>query len=266
MARTTEITRVVGNRGRAFGSPSKRKSYKRKSSHHASRSNSGGEILAYSLATGNPGARKGKSMATRKQKKSYTKRPGSKRTYKKNRGHARKSYGGVAHLRNTGRRYKRNAGPTGSIGPLVTTGAFAIVGAVGSKLGAQLVLGTNNTGVFGYGGNLLAGAALWFLADKVMKNRGAANGIAIGTVIQVMLRALSDYTPLGSFVANLGMGDYQAQSYVAPQILVDPTNTSEIKIPNGWGGGMISAPATTVKGRGMGSTYDGGGFLDGTTY
>ena len=85
MARTTEITRVVGNRGRAFGSP-KRKSYKRKSSHHATRSNAGGEILAYSLAIGNPGARKG-IMATKKRK-FYKKAAGVKRYYKKNIGYA----------------------------------------------------------------------------------------------------------------------------------------------------------------------------------
>ncbi len=100
---------------------------------------------------------------------------------------------------------------------------------------------------------------MWFLADKVMKNRGAAHGILIGTVIQVLLRALNDYTPFGSYVANLGMGDYQMQSYVTPQILMDPVNSSQIMIPNGWGG--ASLPAAAPAGKGMGaSTYDGGLF------
>jgi len=256
MARTTEITRVVGNRGRAFGSPS-RKSYKRKSSHHATRSNAGGEILAYSLSTGNPGARKG-SMAKTK-KKSYTKRPGSKKSYKKNTGHARKSYGGHAHTKV--RRYKRNTGTVGSVGGLVTTGTFAVVGALGSKLGAQLVLGSNNSGVIGYAGNVAAGGVLWFLADKVMKNRNAAHGILIGTVIQVILRALNDYTPFGSYVANLGMGDYQAQSYVSPQILLDPIASADIRIPSGWGAPAIAPPPMAGPGRGMNgfSPYDIGG-------
>ena len=258
MARTTEITRVVGNRGRAFGSPS-RKSYKRKSSHHATRSNAGGEILAYSLSTGNPGARKG-SMATSKRKKSYKRRPGSKRSYKKNTGHAKRHYGGVSHRRNTGRKYRRNTGTVGSVGGLVTTGTFAVVGALGSKLGAQLVLGSNNSGVIGYAGNVAAGGVLWFLADKVMKNRNAAHGILIGTVIQVILRALNDYTPFGSYVANLGMGDYQAQSYVSPQILLDPIASADIRIPSGWGATAIAAPPMAA-GKGMNgfSPYDIGG-------
>jgi len=250
MARTTEITRVVGNRGRAFGSP--RKTYKRK----AHRSNVGGEILAYNLASGNPGRRKG-SMARKAKKKTYHKKPAAatQRHYKKNTG--RKNYGGAAHRKV--KRYRRNTGIPGGIGPIVTTGTFAIVGALGSKLGAQLVLGTNNTGVMGYGANLIAGGALWFLADKVMKNRNAAHGILIGTVIQVILRALNDYTPFGSYVANLGMGDYQMQSYVTPQILMDPTNSANIRIPSGWGAPAIAAPMPTGKGMNGPSVYDGAG-------
>jgi len=254
MARTTEITRVVGNRGRAFDSPS-RKSYKRTGSHHATRSNTGGEIFAYNLATGNPGARKGSSMAT-KAKKKYTKKPGSKsRKYKKNTG--AKHYGGAAHRKV--KRYRRNVGSgVGSVGSLVTTGTFALVGALGSKLGAQLVLGTNNTGVFGYGANLAAGGALWFVANNLMKNRTAAHGILIGTVIQVILRALNDYTPFGSYVANLGMGDYQMQSYVSPQILIDPVTSADIRIPNGWGSPApaIAAPPAASKGMKGVSVYD----------
>ncbi len=257
MARTTEITRVVGNRGRAFGSF--KKSYKRKSSHHGTRSNAGGEILAYNLATGNPGARKG-SMATKK-KKSYHKKPGSKsHHYKANTGKGRhyKPKRNPGHRRRT---YRRNAGAVGSVGGLVTTGTFAVVGALGSKLGAQLVLGTNNTGVIGYAGNVAAGGVLWFLADRVMKNRAAAHGILIGTVIQVILRALNDYTPFGSYVANLGMGDYQMQSYVTPQILLDPVNSAAIAIPSGWGPGTPALAAPPTPGRGMSgpSIYDGAG-------
>jgi len=259
MAKTTEITRVVGNRGRAFGSP--RKSYKRKSSHHASRSNTGGEILAYSLSTGNPGTRKGSMGRTKKR---YNKRPGSKRRrYKKNTGGRKHHTTRRMHMRrNTGRRhYRRNAGAVGSVGGLVTTGTFAVVGALGSKLGAQLVLGTNNSGVIGYAGNVAAGGVLWFLADKVMKNRSAAHGILIGTVIQVILRALNDYTPFGSYVANLGMGDYQMQSYVTPQILLDPVNSADIRIPSGWGPGTpaIAAPPVAAAGMKGFSIYDGAG-------
>ena len=146
----------------------------------------------------------------------------------------------------------------GSVGGLVTTGTFAIVGALGSKLGAQLVLGTNNTGPVGYLGNAAIGAGMWFLADKVLKNRNMGHGILIGTVIQIILRVVNDYTPFGSYVANLGMGDYQMQSYVTPQILLDPVNSAAISIPNGWGQGALPAPIPAT-GHGMKgySPYDG---------
>lgn len=256
MAKTIEITRVVGNRGRAFGSY--KKTYKRKGSHHAFRSNTGGEILAYNLATGNPGARKG-TMA-QKKRKSYSKKPGSKSRYKKNTGKSHHHSGGHSHTRKYPKR--RNTGASagmGSVGGLVTTGTFAIVGALGSKLGAQLVLGTNNTGPVGYLGNAAVGAGMWFLADKVLKNRNMGHGILIGTVIQIILRVVNDYTPFGSYVANLGMGDYQMQSYVTPQILLDPVNSAAISIPNGWGQGAIAAPAIPATGHGMKgySPYDG---------
>ena len=139
----------------------------------------------------------------------------------------------------------------GGIGPMFTNAVFVIVGALGSKLGAQAVLGTNNVGVVGYAGNAATGAVLWFLAEKVMKNRAAANGIIAGTLVQILLRVINDYTPFGSYVANLGMGDYQMQSFVTPQILVDPMRNANIRVPPGWGPGppmSASAGARQVRG------------------
>jgi hypothetical protein len=195
------------------------------------------------------------------KRKSYHKKPGSKSRYKKNPG-TRKSYGGAKH-KTTYRRRRSNPG-MGSVGDYVTNATFAIVGAFGSKLGAQLLMGTNNTGVMGYLGNIGVGAGLWFVAAHVMKNREAAKGIATGTMIQVMLRALNDYTPVGAYLGQLGMGDYQAQSYTQPQILVDPTTNADIRIPSGWGQAAIAAPpmaAVAAKGMNGFSVYDtmGGG-------
>ena len=133
----------------------------------------------------------------------------------------------------------------GDIGPMFTNAVFVIVGALGSKLGAQAVLGTNNVGIVGYGANAAAGGIMWFLAEKVMKNRAAANGIIAGTLVQILLRVINDYTPFGSYVANLGMGDYQMQSFVTPQILVDPWRNADIRIPSGWG---ASAPMSASAG------------------
>ncbi len=135
----------------------------------------------------------------------------------------------------------------GEIGPMFTNAVFVIVGALGSKLGAQAVLGTNNVGLVGYGANAAVGGVLWFLAEKVMKNRAAANGIIAGTLVQIILRVINDYTPFGSYVANLGMGDYQMQSFVTPQILVDPWRNADVRIPAGWGAAQ-PAPVMSAAG------------------
>jgi|GEM_PF-6723567 len=290
MAKTTKITRVVGNRGRAFGSPRRRKSSTR--AKHAARRNTG-EILAYTLASGNPGRKAKKKMATRKRKLKFgSKAWRAKYAHKANTGRRRRRRTNTSHRRrnttrrntgvrryarrrrNTGRMTRRNYGRrrnpgTGSIGEVITTSTFVLVGALGSKLGAQLILGSNNTGVVGYAGNLAIGGVLWFLTDKVMKNKTAASGVIAGTVAQLILRLINDYTPFGSYVSQLGMGDYQMQSYVTPQILTDPTNNSNILIPNGWGApAALPAPASTRKGTsGMGDSYDlGGSLFSGSTY
>ena len=173
------------------------------------------------------------------------------------------------YRRNTGR---RNPG-TGTIGEVITTSTFVIVGALGSKLGAQLVLGSNNTGVVGYRlSNLAVGSVLWFLADKVvMTNNTAASGIIAGTVAQLILRLINDYTPFGQYLQSAGMGDYQMQSYVTPQILTDPTNNSNILIPNGWGGQSAlpaaAAPMASRSKSGMGAaSYDDGGLFGASSY
>jgi hypothetical protein len=287
LAKTVRITRVVGNRGRAFGSPSRRKKSTR--AKHAARRNTG-EILAYTLASGNPGRKAKKKMATRKRKLKFGSKAwrakyahkartnsGRRRARRTNTHHRRRStrrnmgtrrnYSRRRHTRrNTGR---RNPG-TGSIGEVITTSTFVLVGALGSKLGAQLVLGSNNTGVIGYAGNLAVGGVLWFLADKVMKNKTAASGVIAGTVAQLILRLINDYTPFGQYLSSTGMGDYQMQSYVTPQILTDPTNNSNLLIPNGWGAPAALPAAATVtraKSSGMGAaTYDDGGLFGTSSY
>lgn len=177
------------------------------------------------------------------------------------------------------RRHASNPG-MGALGPLVTNAVFVIVGALGSKLGAQAVLGSKNVGLIGYAGNAAAGGILWFITEKIMKNRAASTGVIAGTIVQIVLRILNDYTPFGAYVAQLGMGDYQMQSFVTPQVLVDPMRNADIQIPSGWGGGgggpmrMLTAggspapggqtPAATMTATagggspGMGGLYGGG--------
>lgn len=144
---------------------------------------------------------------------------------------------------------------------------FVIAGAVGSKLGAQMVLGSNNTGVMGYAGNLAVGGALALGTKALLKNGKAAAAIFSGAVVEVILRVISDYTPFGSYVSGLGMGDYFASNWVQPQRYVDALNSAQVQIPAGWAPTTViqSAAPPASMGAGMNgagdSIYSGGGSL-----
>ncbi len=276
MAQTTR-ERIIANRGRKmsakqiryFGSARQRaalKSTRKRASSsrpgHAHRKNKGERIVGYTYRT-NTG-KKGHRMAKPKRKIARRSSAGYGRT-KKRRNRGRPKAHSYGHRRratrhNTGRRrYHRNPGMgLGNITGLAMNAVFAIAGAVGSKLLTQMVLGSNNTGVIGYAGNAVAGGALWFLAEKVLKNRNAAHGVIIGTSIQIVLRILNDYTPFGQYLALSGFGDYQAQSFVTPQVLVDPWNSAEISIPPAYR--ALAAPMAAARGVGSWdrrSDYDG---------
>jgi len=144
------------------------------------------------------------------------------------------------------------------------TALFTVVGAVGSKLGAQALLGSNNVGLIGYAGNAAVGGVLWFIAEKFVHNKSAANGMIAGTAVQIVIRLINDYTPFGQYVSNLGVGDYMAQAFVNPQVLVDPYNSATVSIPSGWGAAQIpaaAAAASGMSGLGAGSVYEGAGNL-----
>jgi hypothetical protein len=220
MAVTTRKTKVVGNPGRkAFGHPTKSK-YKKRSGH--SRRNVG-NIIGFTLA-GNPGRKAGSNMQSKKKKKAGAGHHGYSTSYYKgkkgNPGHR-----GYGHKKS--RYHKRNPGGIAGVGPLLSNALFVVLGAVGSKLATQMVLGSNNVGFVGYAGNAATGGLMWFLA-RMAKQPTMAAGFLSGTAVQIVLRLINDYTPFGQYIAQLGMGDYQMQSFVTPQVLVDPWNSAEI--------------------------------------
>jgi hypothetical protein len=286
MASTQRITKVVGNPAgalrRAFGQVKSR--YQSAGGGSRGSRRNPGHIVGLQLA-GNPGGKKVRNMAKAKKVHHRRKTAGgySRSSYKKNpasRTHRRRSTRKNPGMRT--RRYKRNPGEFGSsgVGSLVTNAVFVVVGALGSKLGAQAVLGTNNVGLVGYAGNAAVGGVLWFITEKLMKNKSASAGVISGTLVQILLRVINDYTPFGSYVAQLGMGDYQMQSFVTPQVLVDPWNSARIRIPQGWGarGGQIPAgtampsvaagpsASTAAKVPGVSGLYGKGGGYGGGLY
>jgi hypothetical protein len=173
---------------------------------------------------------------------------GHKRT-RKNKG-KRKGHRSTGLMRsNMGRRRRRNVGHASSrfaMGNTVINGIFVIAGALGTKLITQMVLQANNTGWIGYGVSALVGAVLWFATDKTLHNPAASAGIIAGTVVQIIIRLINDYTPFGQYVSQLGMGDYQAQAFLTPQVLVDPYNSAQIQFPAALRAMMAPAPSTAA--------------------
>ena len=157
---------------------------------------------------------------------------------KKHRRHRAATRHNTGHRRRT---HRSNPG-LGSIGPLITTSAFALAGAAASKIIPQMILGASNTSWVGYAANALTGFLLYLAAEKVLKNHTAATGVAIGTAVMIMDRMINDMTPFGSYLSGAGFGDYQAQAFVTPQALVDPYNSAQIRIPGPW---QPAAPAMT---------------------
>jgi hypothetical protein len=230
-----------------------------------------GEIIGFTLA--NPARRKrgSKMAATKRRRRRRVSKSNPARRRRRNSGgvrrHRRRSNPSVKmnparrHRRRRSNpayrvRRRRNPGGMGSLTGIITNAVFVLVGALGSKLGAQLILGSNNTSWVGYAGNAAVGVGLWFLTEHVMKNKEASSGVIAGTVVEIILRIINDMTPFGSYVSGLGMGDYQMQSFVTPQVLVDPYNSAAIQIPPGWAPQLPPpAPAAPAGGSGMGSMY-----------
>lgn len=148
---------------------------------------------------------------------------------------------------------KRNPS-TPKVGGLITNALWIIAGAVGSKLITQAVLGAKNTGVFGYGGNALVTGLLGLGVSKGLRSESAGNAVIAGGVVQIVLRALTDFTPFGKYTSQLGLGDYLASNFVVPQRYVDPLNSAQVEIPQGWAPRVQLPPAAPAAAAGMGAT------------
>lgn len=158
-----------------------------------------------------------------------------------------------ARRRNAG----RSSGGTGITG-LFTNALWLVGGAVGTKMITQLVLGAKNTGIMGYIGNAVTAFGLSLLVGKLLKNPSAGKAVLSGGIVALVLRLLSDYTPLGQYTSAIGMGDYQVSNWVTPQRYKDALNSAEVEIPAGWAPTVIQSAAPPGGGKGM-SDYGGAG-------
>jgi len=214
---------------RTRSAPKKRNTaHRKRTSPRAVRRNLGEQVL---LTLGNP-ASKRRQVARHRTNKHTTASVHHRR--RSTRSNPRRRYS--ARRTNRVARHHRRRNPMGgSWGAEVTHALYIIAGAIGSKLGAQMVLGTSNTGFIGYGANLAAGGILAWAAKGIMKNTEAAKGIFAGSVVQVVLRLITDYTPFGQYASLQGVGDYMASNWVTPQRYVDGLHSAQIEIPDGWG-------------------------------
>lgn len=137
-------------------------------------------------------------------------------------------------------RTRRRSNP-GQIGGMVQQGIAVVGGAVGSKLATQMVLGASNTGVMGYLGNAVATAVLAYGTHMVLKSKDLAKGVALGGTVQIILRAISDFTPYGQYLSLSGLGDYQVANWATPQWLPNGLKSANPAVPNGWGPGTAIA-------------------------
>lgn len=173
---------------------------------------------------------------------------------RKNASHRRHSTAGRrrATRRNPSHRMRtrrRNPG-MGGLGNLVTQGIAVVGGAVGSKLATQMVLSSSNTGIMGYLGNAVATGLLAWGTHMFTKKKELSSAVVLGGTVQIILRAISDFTPYGSYLSLSGLGDYQVANWATPQWLPNGLKSANPAVPSGWGGGG-AAVAVNSSGAGM---------------
>jgi hypothetical protein len=213
-------TNVVFNRGKRSNPVHRRK--KRRSTKPARKRNLGG---IFSLSA-NP-AKRSKSMARTKRRKSSN--PKHRRTA----GSARRRSNLTRHHRR-----RSNPGQFGNPQDWLYGGVGVIAGVVGTRALPQLILGASNTGVMGYFANAAATAILTFAAHFASKNRILSASVLAGGAASIISRIIQDYSLLGSYSAQVGLGDYLMSDFLTPQALTNGLKTAQLREP-AWAGSNI---------------------------
>lgn len=225
-----------------------------------------GEIVSISLAGLNPGRKRrrntGMAKRRRRVRKAVANPTRRRRTYRR-RKHAvanpvrrrrrvshrrraavsyRRRRRGNPTFRIRRIRRRRNAGVSRSMGGL-TSGLIGklvglIGGAVSSKYLTQAVLGGNNTGLFGYAGNIVSSVALGWAAGKVTKSKEFGTNVMVGGLLAVALRGLMDFTSVGQYInlslagvgkgGDLGLGIIEDSSFPVPQTFAAGSMTKAV--------------------------------------
>jgi hypothetical protein len=146
------------------------------------------------------------------------------------------------------------------MGQLLIDAGWTAVGGVGSRTLTQFALGSGNTGILGYGANLVSGLILSFGVRSFMKNPSAGNYVLIGTLLGIIFRAVQDFTPFGQYASLSGLGDFMTTTFFAPRGFVSSGKSGQIVTPRAITDAVAAsaaAAATAVPAgrRGMGNFY-----------
>lgn len=123
-----------------------------------------------------------------------------------------------------GRRRNPILGMSG--GDLLSEGIGVVAGAAGSRIIPQMVLGSNNTGIVGYGANAASGIGISWLLRSFSPR--LAHGAMLGTVASIAMRVVSDLwgqnALTGGLSGDLGgdLGFYVNNSFPLPTAGVGP--------------------------------------------
>ena len=120
-------------------------------------------------------------------------------------------------------------------------GSMAPGGAVGSKVATQVVLGSKNIGLMGYGGNLVATGLLGWAAHAFFKDKLVSQMVIAGGIAQVIVRAIGEQTPYGKYLSGAGVGDYQVSNFLSPQRMM-PNARMSAQLEQNW----LNPPASVV--------------------
>lgn len=132
------------------------------------------------------------------------------------------------------RRKGRRSNPAGiPLKDFAWGGVGGLAGFIGSAAIPQLILGSGNTGVAGYGVTAAAAIGLAIISHMVFPREKAITfGVGIGGAMNLLRRVITDQTPFGSYVSGTGMGDYMVANWGPP------------RMNNGLFSAMAEAPGT----------------------
>jgi riboflavin transporter FmnP len=113
-------------------------------------------------------------------------------------------------------------------------GAGVLTGVVATRGLPQLLMSSSNTGPLGYLMNAVATGVTTFAAHLAFpRNRVFSASVLAGGVAAIISRIIGDYSLLGSYSSQLGLGDYLMNfNFPIPQYL-QPGNNRQLTAGGG---------------------------------